>query len=128
MKEVLLVAFVSIVALSSCQRLPESTSSASANQSAQVAEDTQLHENLDVHAITLAHANPEFPPGKGRELFISRCTVCHSLRYVSMQPDFPEKTWTKEVDKMRQVWGAHITEDEAKEIIAYLVLVKGKKP
>ena len=80
-----------------------------------------------VHSIELPKLEADFPPGEGRDLFISRCTVCHSLRYVSMQPDFPEATWVKEVDKMRKTWGAHISEDEAKTIVSYLVTIKGKK-
>lgn len=84
-------------------------------------------QNSQEDSITLPHDEPEFPPGPGRETFIARCMVCHSLRYISMQPDFPEKTWTKEVEKMKSTWGAHITDAEAKEIIAYLVQVKGKK-
>lgn len=58
---------------------------------------------------------------------MSRCTVCHSLRYISMQPHFSEKTWQKEVEKMKVTWGAHMTESEAKQIVAYLVRIKGKE-
>ena len=80
-----------------------------------------------VHSINMPHDEAEFPPGAGRETFMSRCMVCHSLRYVTMQPDFPEATWVKEVDKMRHTWGAHVTDEESKEIVSYLVLIKGKK-
>lgn len=78
--------------------------------------------------IELPHLPPDFPPGNGRELFISRCGVCHSLRYITMQPNFPEKTWAKEVDKMIKTYGAHIDKKEAKEIIEYLNSIKGKAP
>lgn len=78
--------------------------------------------------IELPHLPPDFPPGNGRELFISRCGVCHSLRYITMQPNFPEKTWAKEVDKMIKTYGAHIDNKEAKEIIEYLNSIKGKAP
>ncbi len=88
---------------------------------------TAKGEESPVHSIELPKLEADFPPGEGRDLFISRCTVCHSLRYVTMQPDFPEATWVKEVDKMRKTWGAHITEDEAKTIVSYLVTIKGKK-
>ncbi len=77
-------------------------------------------------AIELPHYQPDFPPGPGKDLFISRCGVCHSLRYVTMQPDFPKKTWTKEVDKMVKTYGAHISKTEADEIIGYLNSIKGK--
>lgn len=79
-------------------------------------------------SINLPHYPADFPPGPGRELFISRCGVCHTLRYVTMQPSFPEKTWAKEVDKMIKTYGAHIDKKEAKEIIEYLNSIKGKGP
>jgi len=79
-------------------------------------------------SISLPHYPADFPPGPGRELFVSRCGVCHSLRYVTMQPSFPEKTWAKEVDKMIKTYGAHIDKKEAKEIIEYLNSIKGRGP
>lgn len=82
----------------------------------------------NVHQITLPHDDPEFPPGPGRELFIARCTVCHSLRYVTMQPDFPQKVWGKEVAKMINTFGAHISSEEAKQITEYLSTIKGSTP
>ncbi len=79
-------------------------------------------------SIELPHYPPDFPPGEGKELFISRCGVCHSLRYVTMQPDFQKKTWAKEVDKMIKTYGAHIDKKEAEAIIEYLNAIKGTKP
>lgn len=79
----------------------------------------------DVSQITLPHDDPDFPPGPGRELFMARCTVCHSLRYITMQPNFPRKVWAKEVAKMINTYKAHITGEEAKEITDYLATVKG---
>jgi mono/diheme cytochrome c family protein len=78
-------------------------------------------------SIDLPHYVPDFPPGPGQELFMNRCGVCHSLRYVTMQPDFPRKTWSKEVDKMIHTYGAHITKEEAEQITEYLWTIKGKK-
>ena len=79
-------------------------------------------------AIDLPHYPPNFPAGEGKDLFISRCGVCHSLRYVTMQPDFPKKTWAKEVDKMIKTYGAHIDKKEAESITQYLYSIKGKAP
>lgn len=79
----------------------------------------------DVHQITLPHDDPEFPPGPGRELFLSRCTVCHTLRYITMQPNFPEKVWAKETAKMINTFGAHISGEEARQITKYLATIKG---
>lgn len=77
-------------------------------------------------AIDLPHYPPDFPPGAGRELFMTRCGMCHSLRYVTMQPNFTRKAWAKEVDKMIKTYGAHINKKEAEEITEYLFSVKGK--
>ncbi len=77
-------------------------------------------------SIELPHYQPDFPPGEHRDLFVSRCGVCHSLRYVTMQPDFPKKTWAKEVDKMIKTYGAHIDKKEAEAIVEYLSSIKGK--
>jgi sulfite dehydrogenase len=82
----------------------------------------------EIHKITLPHDEPDFPPGPGREMFLARCTVCHSLRYITMQPDFPKKTWGKEVAKMINTFGAHITGAEAREITEYLSTIKGLEP
>jgi len=47
---------------------------------------------------------------------------------VTMQPDFPKKTWAKEVDKMIKTYGAHIDKKEAEAITEYLYSIKGKPP
>lgn len=78
-------------------------------------------------SIELPHYQPDFPPGEHKDLFVSRCGVCHSLRYVTIQPDFPKKTWAKEVDKMVKTYGAHIDKKEAEDIVEYLNSIKGKK-
>jgi hypothetical protein len=91
------------------------------------AQGNNAQEKAGLHHIILPHDEPQFPPGPGRDTFVRSCLVCHSLRYISMQPDFPEATWIKEVNKMKNTWGAHFTEAEGKEIVAYLMLVKGKK-
>lgn len=107
----------------------DSTSS-SANNSANNSANSASKADLQVNgkAIDLPHYQPDFPSGEGKDLFISRCGVCHSLRYVTMQPDFPKKTWAKEVDKMIKTYGAHIDKKEADAITAYLYSIKGKPP
>lgn len=117
------------VALSACSSPPASTELNADLKSAQSNSPVSGTSKSAAasKSIVLPHDESEFPPGAGRDMFIARCTVCHSLRYVTMQPEFTEKAWTKEVDKMRQTWGAHITDEEAKEIVGYLMLVRGKK-
>ena len=68
----------------------------------------------------------ELPNAPGYETFKTNCTSCHSARYIQMQPEFPEKTWTTIVTKMQKSFGAPVTDSSAKEIVKYLVAIKGK--
>jgi sulfite dehydrogenase (cytochrome) subunit B len=79
-----------------------------------------------VHTIILPHDEPLFPPGPGRDDFLTACVVCHSPRYITMQPQFSRSTWLSEVKKMKDVYGAHISDEQALEITDYLVSINGK--
>ena len=50
--------------------------------------ELMLHSRSDsaVHTIVMPHDEPVFPPGSGRDEFVTACVVCHSPRYVTMQP------------------------------------------
>src|SRR6266403_1798263 len=76
-----------------------------------------------VHTIAMPHDEPVFPPGPGREEFVTACVVCHSPRYITMQPRFSRTTWLSEVKKMKDVYGAHISEDQVQKITEYLVSI-----
>jgi mono/diheme cytochrome c family protein len=79
-----------------------------------------------VHTIVLPHYEPEFPPGPGHDEFVAACVVCHSPRYITMQPRFSRSTWLSEVKKMKDVYGAHISDEQALKITDYLVSINGK--
>ena len=79
-----------------------------------------------VHTIVLPHYEPVFPPGPGRDEFVTACVVCHSPRYITMQPRFSRTTWLSEVNKMKDVYGAHISDEQALKITDYLVSINGK--
>ena len=79
-----------------------------------------------VHTIVLPHDEPLLPPGPGREEFVTACVVCHSPRYITMQPQFSRSTWLSEVKKMKDVYGAHISDEQGLEITDYLVSINGK--
>ena len=70
---------------------------------------------------------PNFPEHEGRTEFMSYCAICHTLKYIAIQPNFPAKTWDAEVSKMIQKYKAPIDSVTAKKITAYLVAIKGKK-
>lgn len=63
---------------------------------------------------------PELPAGEGRDATVAMCSVCHSLRYITMQPPLPAGTWRATVRKMIDVHGAPIPEDVAQRITKYL--------
>jgi mono/diheme cytochrome c family protein len=79
-----------------------------------------------VHTIVMPHDEPVFPPGPGRDEFVTACVVCHSPRYITMQPRFSRTTWLGEVNKMKDVYGAHISDEQVLRITDYLVSINGK--
>jgi hypothetical protein len=79
-----------------------------------------------VHAITLPVMTPELPDGPGKDAVMGRCVLCHSPRYILMQPAFSEQTWIAEVTKMKKTFGAPIADEQVEEIVKYLVSIRGK--
>lgn len=79
---------------------------------------------LPVHRIDLPRYQSEFPDATGREVFASSCLSCHSTSYVAMQPPLTAEKWEAEVRKMQKTYGAPISEEEIKPIVAYLMAVK----
>jgi sulfite dehydrogenase (cytochrome) subunit B len=59
--------------------------------------------------------------GPGRDLTVGRCIICHSLDYIPANaPAMDRAAWQKSLQKMRDRFGAPITDAEAKEILEYL--------
>lgn len=81
-----------------------------------------------LHSIVLPHEEPELPPGPGREAVLTACVICHSPRYITMQPAFSRDVWKEEVNKMIKTFGAPVKPDEAESIVNYLVSIRGKAP
>jgi mono/diheme cytochrome c family protein len=63
---------------------------------------------------------PELAEGEGRQEVQSFCAICHSTRYITMQPPLSGATWEAEVNKMTKVYGAPIPDAAVKKITAYL--------
>ena len=78
-------------------------------------------------AIEIKAYKTVMPHAKGYDVFETYCIACHSLRYIQMQPDLPEKKWQSIVDKMVKTFGAPIPDSTAAQIVAYLTEVKGVK-
>ncbi len=62
----------------------------------------------------------ELAEGEGRAETESFCSLCHSTRYITMQPPLPAAAWEAEVSKMRKTLGAPISDASAALIVKYL--------
>ena len=80
-----------------------------------------------VREMNLGHETIEFPQYEGKTEFVNYCGICHSLKYITMQPDFPRKTWDAEVTKMVVKYHAPIDSAKCHKIVDYLVAIKGKQ-
>ena len=78
-----------------------------------------------VHSIVLPKYPPEIQPGPNVEIYSKDCLLCHTARYISMQPRFPKSVWQSEVKKMVDAYGAPIPEVDQPLIVEYLVAVRG---
>jgi hypothetical protein len=68
----------------------------------------------DEDSIQLRDAN-------GRDLTAARCAICHSVDYIPANAPVMDRTgWQKTVQKMRDKFGAPITDEEAQQILDYL--------
>jgi sulfite dehydrogenase (cytochrome) subunit B len=78
-------------------------------------------------SITLPDDDPygKLPPGPGLEATRNNCLTCHSTDYIVMQPRGDAKQWDGVVTKMIKVFGAPISEQDAKAIVQYLSTVHG---
>jgi hypothetical protein len=80
-----------------------------------------------VRSINLPEIRTELKRGDGREKVETLCSICHSLDYITMQPEFPKKKWTAIVDKMINVMGAPINEKDKEIIVTYLAAQYGSE-
>ena len=78
-----------------------------------------------VHSIVLPQYPPEIAEGPNEETYLKDCLICHSARYISMQPRFSKTVWQNEVKKMVDAYGAPVPEADQALIVEYLVAVKG---
>jgi cytochrome c5 len=65
-------------------------------------------------------------PGPGSELTQVQCQFCHSTDYIVTQPPGDAKQWDAVVTKMQKVFGAPVTDADAKAITEYLATAYGK--
>ena len=76
------------------------------------------------HAMSASAAATEptdLRDGAGRDLTVGRCFICHSVEYIpSNAPAMNRAAWQKSIQKMKEKFGAPITDEEAKQILDYL--------
>jgi mono/diheme cytochrome c family protein len=71
----------------------------------------------------------ELRDGSWRDLTAARCAICHSLDYIPGNAPVLDRTgWQKVIQKMRDRFGAPITDEEAREILDYLAGSYAIKP
>lgn len=68
-----------------------------------------------------------FPGGQAAEVVNDNCLTCHSREMVTVQPPLSTAAWTATVDKMRNVYKAPISDEDAAAIIRYLTALRGAK-
>jgi len=63
---------------------------------------------------------PELEAGDGKTEAEGYCGMCHSTRYITMQPPLPAAAWEAEVTKMKKSFGATIPDEATSKIVRYL--------
>ncbi len=81
-------------------------------------------------SMSLSAAQPvpedQAAPGPGRELFIARCSSCHSVDYIRMHAPFGTPAlWEASVAKMRNAFKAPLDDEDARAIVEYLSVAYG---
>ena len=67
----------------------------------------------------------QLKPGEGVEVVRAVCIACHSTDYIVRQPGRDAQQWETEVKKMITVFGAPISESDAKVMVKYLAATYG---
>ena len=71
------------------------------------------------------NAYAHLTPAPGSDLTQTQCQFCHSTDYIVMQPRGDAKQWEGVVTKMIKVFGAPVTDADAKTIADYLARAYG---
>lgn len=82
--------------------------------------------NGSVREINIEPEVVEFQEHEGKAEFMSYCSMCHSLKYIATQPDFPKDIWEAEVHKMVDKYKAPIDSVTGAKIVDYLVSIKSQ--
>ena len=78
-------------------------------------------------SITLPPESIALGAGRGMDQTQTACRMCHSLDYITIQPGGGAAQWQGVVTKMMKVYGAPISEPDAKLIEEYLATHYGPR-
>jgi hypothetical protein len=92
---------------------------------AQTAPSNELKIEGPIRSIQLPDGNYDLPPGPRREAAQLYCSMCHTARYIMIQPRLSRNTWTAELTKMRKTFSGPIPEEKVPEIMEYVMSVRG---
>jgi cytochrome c5 len=81
----------------------------------------------DTVSIVLPQDTVKLAPGPGVDATERSCAMCHSLDYITIQPPGGAAQWQGVVAKMRTVFGAPISDEDAKTIVQYLAAHYGPR-
>jgi mono/diheme cytochrome c family protein len=76
-----------------------------------------------IRTIDLPHYQPNLPDAPGREAFASACLICHSSRYIAMQPPITAAKWEENVRKMMKVFAAPVPEEQVGDVVKYAIFL-----
>jgi len=74
----------------------------------------------DTVSITLPPESVVLKGGTGLDQTQTACRTCHSLDYITTQPGSGAAQWQGVVTKMMKVYGAPLSDQDAKTIADYL--------
>ena len=78
-------------------------------------------------AVDLPTSQTLFPAGNGADIANGQCLICHSAGMVLRQPPFTEDEWRREVNKMRNAFGAPLPADQVDVLVRYLYTIDGSR-
>jgi cytochrome c553 len=86
--------------------------------------------NPSVKSIELPADNPtaKLKPGPRADTTELNCMGCHSTDYIVRQPGADAEHWQAEVNKMIKLYGASVSDADAKVIVNYLAAAYGPAP
>jgi cytochrome c5 len=92
---------------------------------------TVKQDSISAGSLTLASTlkvlpddNDSYPPGPHADVVNNNCLACHSASMALYQPSLSAAEWRKEVEKMRDAYGAPIAEADIPVIVEYLVAMR----